>query len=105
AAFRPWANTAIAERQAAVRRLGDLIAEHRETFIRLLITEQGKGRAAAEWEIGGSIHWLHEIATQQLDDEVVRRQGDDEVVTRYTPIGVIGAITPWNFPLLLAVWK
>lgn len=104
-AFRPWADTAVAERQAAVRRLGDLIAEHRETFIRLLITEQGKGRAAAEWEIGGSIHWLHEIATQRLDEEVVRRQGDDEVVTRYTPIGVIGAITPWNFPLLLAVWK
>ena len=45
-------------------RLGDLVEEHREAFIRLLITEQGKGRAGAEWEIGGSILWLREIATE-----------------------------------------
>lgn len=104
-AFKPWAATPIPERQAMVSRLGDLIEEHREAFIRLLITEQGKGRAGAEWEIGGSVYWLREIAKQSLDAEVVQRQGDDEVVTRYTPIGVIGGITPWNFPLLLAVWK
>ena len=104
-AFIAWSATQVNERQQMVSKLGDLIEENQQAFIELLITEQGKGRAAAEWEIGGSIYWCREIAKQKLDDEVVRRDGDNEIVSRYTPIGVIGGITPWNFPLLLAVWK
>lgn len=104
-AFLAWSDTGLAERQQMVSRLGDLIEEHAEEFIRLLITEQGKGRGGAQWEVGGSIHWCREIAKQSLRDEVVERKGHDEVVTRFTPIGVVGGITPWNFPLLLAVWK
>ena len=100
-----WADTPITERQQMVSKLGDLIEQNQEAFTKLLISEQGKGRAAAEWEIGGSIYWCREVAKQSLEDEVVVRNGDDEVVTRYTPIGVVGGITPWNFPLLLAVWK
>ena len=104
-AFPAWAATPIGERQQMVSKLADLIEQRYEAFVRLLTTEQGKGRAGAEWEIGGSIYWLREIAKQSLEEEVVKRDGDDEIVTRFTPIGVIGAITPWNFPLLLAVWK
>lgn len=104
-AFVAWARTPLSERQQMVSRLADLIEQRQEDFVKLLITEQGKGRAGAEWEIGGSIYWLREIAKQSLDDEVVQRDGDNEIVTRYAPIGVVGGITPWNFPLLLAVWK
>lgn len=104
-AFGGWSQVSLAERQHMVARLGDAIEQHRQGFIELLITEQGKARAAAEWEIGGAVHWCREIARQSLADEVVRREGENEVVTRHTPIGVVGAITPWNFPLLLAVWK
>jgi acyl-CoA reductase-like NAD-dependent aldehyde dehydrogenase len=104
-AFPAWAATPLVERQQMVSKLGDLIEANQEAFIQLLITEQGKGRAAAEWEIGGSVYWCREIAKQSLAEEVVSRDGDNEIVTRYTPIGVIGGITPWNFPLLLAVWK
>ena len=100
-----WVAVPLTERQQMVAKLGDLIEQHHEAFVKLLITEQGKGRAAAEWEIGGSIHWCREIAKQSLAEEVVLRDGESEIVTRYTPIGVVGAITPWNFPLLLAVWK
>jgi acyl-CoA reductase-like NAD-dependent aldehyde dehydrogenase len=105
AAFPAWRDRPLAERQLMVSKLGDLIEQNQEAFIKLLITEQGKGRAGAEWEIGGSVHWLREIAKQSLPEEVVSQSGDEQVVTRYTPIGVVGAITPWNFPLLLAVWK
>jgi acyl-CoA reductase-like NAD-dependent aldehyde dehydrogenase len=104
-AFPAWAATPLVERQQMVSKLGDLIEANQEAFIQLLITEQGKGRAAAEWEIGGSVYWCREIAKQSLAEEVVSRDGDNEIVTRHTPIGVIGGITPWNFPLLLAVWK
>lgn len=103
--FDPWSDRPLSERQALVSHLADLVENHREAFIRLLITEQGKGRSAAEWEIGGSIHWLREIAKQSLPAEIVVDGADVQVVTRYTPLGVVGGITPWNFPLLLAVWK
>jgi acyl-CoA reductase-like NAD-dependent aldehyde dehydrogenase len=105
AAFPGWAATPVETRQRCLEALADVIEQNQEAFIELLITEQGKGRAGAEWEIGGSIHWCREIAKQRLEEEVVLRQGDEEVVTRHTPIGVVGGITPWNFPLLLAVWK
>ena len=92
-------------RQSAVSKLADLIEANAEEFMSLLTAEQGKPRAGAEWEIGGSVHWLREIAKQRSPEEIVRNDGDSRVVTRFTPIGVIGGITPWNFPLLLAVWK
>jgi acyl-CoA reductase-like NAD-dependent aldehyde dehydrogenase len=105
AAFPAWRDTEVSARQQAVSQLADLIEENMEVFLTLLTTEQGKPRAGAEWEIGGSIYWLREIAKQSLPEEVVRDDGESRVVTRFTPIGVIGGITPWNFPLLLAIWK
>lgn len=104
-AFGDWRKTSFAEREKALNGLADQIEQNYESFLTLLTTEQGKPRAGAEWEIGGSIYWLREIARQSLPEEVVRDEGESRVVTRYTPIGVIGGITPWNFPLLLAIWK
>lgn len=104
-AFQAWRLTSIEERGQMVSKLGDAIEKNYEKFISLLITEQGKSRAAAEWEIGGSIYWCREIAKQSLPEEVVVDQGAERIVTRYVPIGVVGGITPWNFPVLLAVWK
>ena len=104
-AFTSWQRTSVKERGLMVSNLGDLIEKNFEKFVSLLITEQGKGRAAAEWEIGGSVHWCREIAKQSLPEEVIIDQGADRIVTRYSPIGVVGGITPWNFPVLLAIWK
>ncbi|MFG1377444.1 aldehyde dehydrogenase family protein [Xanthobacter autotrophicus] len=103
-AFPTWSSRPWGERAALVARIGDVIEAHAEDFKRLLTLEQGKARAGAEWEIGGSIVWCQEIATQVLP---LHRQesGGRTVKTRRVPHGVVGAITPWNFPLLLAVWK
>src|SRR3546814_18381688 len=73
--------------------------------MRLLTLEQGKGRAGAEWEIGGSVIWCHEIAKQSLPVHVAEKTDDRTVETRRVPLGVVGGITPWNFPVLLAIWK
>ena len=104
-AFPAWSARAVEERQALVAAIGDRIAEYAEDFKRLLIREQGKARAGAEWEIGGSVIWCHEIAKQRLDPEIVDRSEGRQVEVRKTPLGVIGGITPWNFPVLLAIWK
>ena len=104
-AFPGWAATPVDVRADAVRRLGAAIRENYEGFVDLLCTEQGKSRAAADWEISGCIHWCKEIANQRLHDEVNPASGGEHIVIRHTPIGVVGAITPWNFPMLLAIWK
>lgn len=104
-AFTTWSCVPWAERQAKVAALADLIESRQEDFERLLTLEQGKGNAGAQWEIGGCIYWLREVATQQLHDTHHEVPGAGNVVSRHVPLGVVGAITPWNFPLLLALWK
>ncbi len=104
-AFPSWRDTPLVDRQDLVATVGDLIEEHAEEFMRLLTREQGKARAGAEWEIFGSVAWCREIARQSLAAEIVEDGGGHRVETRRVPIGVVGAITPWNFPVLLAIWK
>lgn len=104
-AFPAWAARPESERQAYVTQIGDAIQAHAEDFMRLLTLEQGKARAGAEWEVGGSVIWCHEIAKQSLPVHVAEQSAGRTVETRRTPLGVVGAITPWNFPVLLAVWK
>jgi acyl-CoA reductase-like NAD-dependent aldehyde dehydrogenase len=104
-AFPGWWATPLAERQRMVASLGDAIEAHAEDFMRLLTMEQGKARAGAEWEVGGSVAWCRAIAAQALEPELVEDGPERRVETLRVPLGVVGAITPWNFPLLLAVWK
>lgn len=105
AAFPAWSKRPLAERQAFVARLGDAIEAHAADFMRLLTREQGKAFKGAEWEVGGSSIWCREIAKQELPLHVVEKTNDRTVETRRVPLGVVGGITPWNFPILLAVWK
>ncbi|HJT40278.1 MAG TPA: aldehyde dehydrogenase family protein [Sphingobium sp.] len=105
AAFPAWSARPLAERQALVAKIGDVIQANAESFMRLLTLEQGKARAGAEWEIGGSAVWCQEIAKQELPVHVAESSDSRTVETRRVPLGVIGAITPWNFPVLLAIWK
>ena len=104
-AFKTWSTTPLAERQAAVAAIGQAIEDNAENFMALLTKEQGKPRAGAEWEIFGSAAWCGEIAKQSLPDEQVEETADRSVITRFSPLGVVGGIVPWNFPILLAIWK
>ncbi|ORW99108.1 aldehyde dehydrogenase [Mycobacterium triplex] len=105
AAFPSWAATDVSQRQAAVSSIGDRLEAHAEEFMTLLTAEQGKPRAMAEWEVYGSVAWFRETAKQSLPEEVVEETGARRVISRHTPLGVVAAIVPWNFPILLAVWK
>ncbi|WP_279579774.1 aldehyde dehydrogenase family protein [Fodinicola feengrottensis] len=71
----------------------------------LLTAEQGKPLSQAATEVYGSAAWLKYFAGLELPREIIQddKRGLAEVVRR--PIGPVAAITPWNFPLLLAFWK
>jgi acyl-CoA reductase-like NAD-dependent aldehyde dehydrogenase len=104
-AFGGWRHSSQADRQKALNAMADVLERNATAFIALLTKEQGKPKTGAEWEILGSVYWLREIAKQALPEEVIEDSPDRRVVTRFSPLGVVGAIVPWNFPVLLAVWK
>lgn len=104
-AFPAWSARPFAERQRFLVQIGEALQAHKEDLMRLLTREQGKARGGAEWEMGGSIAWCSEIAKQTLPVEVVEQTNERRIEMRHTPIGVVGAITPWNYPVLLAIWK
>jgi acyl-CoA reductase-like NAD-dependent aldehyde dehydrogenase len=104
-AFKSWRDSSYERRREAVEGIADVLERNAEQFMVLLTREQGKPRAGAEWEVMGSVYWCREMAKQRLHEELLEDTPQRKVFTRFTPLGVVGAITPWNFPILLAMWK
>lgn len=106
----PWPRLSGAERGAILRKMGDLIAERRETLARLEVRDNGKPLPEALWDIddtAGCFHFYADLAeTLTGAGEAVALPMESfsaEVVKE--PVGVAGAIIPWNFPMLMAAWK
>lgn len=104
-AFPAWAATPWAERQALVARIGEAIAGEADALARLLTREQGKPLAQAQFEVTAAAQWCGAIASMELLVAVVEDTAEHRVETHRVPIGVVGAISPWNFPVLLSIWK
>ena len=56
-------------------------------------------------EVTAGAVWLKTIANLDMPEEVLEETADRKIITRYTPLGVVGAIVPWNFPVQLACGK
>ncbi|MBU6372392.1 MAG: aldehyde dehydrogenase family protein [Alphaproteobacteria bacterium] len=105
AAFKSWRAVPIEQRQAAVRKAGDILLAHADELARLFTREQGRPVDAAKQEIQGAAMWLHAVAAMSPPTHVVEDSPQQFIETRYVPLGVICAIAPWNFPVTLAMWK
>ncbi|MDB5563172.1 MAG: NAD-dependent succinate-semialdehyde dehydrogenase [Hyphomicrobiales bacterium] len=89
------------ERAVLLRHLHDLLLDNREALAELLTSEQGKPLAEARGEIGMSaayILWFAEEARRVYGDIIPSPWRDRRVLVTKQPVGVVGAITPWNFP-------
>ncbi|MFN7271394.1 MAG: aldehyde dehydrogenase family protein, partial [Gammaproteobacteria bacterium] len=104
-AFRSWGRTSWEQRAAVLEKMASALEANADGLCRLLIREQGKPLAGAQVEVFGGAAWLRETAKQRLHDEVVEDSAERRVVTRFSPLGVVGGIVPWNFPVMLAMWK
>lgn len=103
-AARTWLNAEA--RRAALRAAADRLDAAAGELGAILTAEQGKPLRDAESEIRGSGYWLRASAELPLPgDETVERQDGAAVTVAYRPFGVVAAIVPWNFPVLLACWK
>ena len=105
AAFPAWSSKPIEERGALVTALADRLENAMEDFARLLTTEQGKPLDQARFEMMGAIYTLRAFAGMRPERKVIRQDGDATVIEHRTPLGVIAAITPWNFPMILLMNK
>jgi aldehyde dehydrogenase (NAD+) len=105
AAFPIWRGTPLSQRQAMVSVLGASIAEHKDTLMRLLTAEQGKPHADALGDVMGGVYWCSSYAAMDLPVLVTEDSPARRVEVRRTPIGVVGALAPWNFPVILAMLK
>jgi len=104
-AFPGWAATPHPDRAALVIALAAAVEDHAEAFARLLTCEQGKPLAEARREVLGLAAWLRGAAGMRLPVTVHEDSPARYSETRHVPIGVVAAIAPWNYPLLLAAFK
>ncbi len=104
-AYPAWRAKPHAERQQALRDISAVLAEHAEELADLLTAEQGKPRADALGEIQATAWWIAQDAERDLPVTVTDEMPGQRSITRHVPLGVVGAIVPWNFPVLLGVWK
>ena len=94
-----------AVRRDTLRRMADVLMASNDVLAPILTAEQGKPLGDAGIETFGSAIWLQYFADLETPSQVIRDddQAFVEVVRR--PLGVVAAITPWNYPLILAFWK
>ena len=100
-AFQSWKKTSVVERHKLLRRLHDAIMDNQQELAELLTTEQGKSLFEAKGEVGASaayILWFAEEGRRTYGDVVPSPWADRRVLVTKEPVGVIAAITPWNFP-------
>lgn len=105
AAFKMWKKTPIEERRAAIMAISASIKENADELYRLLTSEQGKPHDQAKGEIYGAAGMSAAQSTLELEEEVV--QDDETRLSRHrrVPVGVVGGIVPWNFPVMMAIQK
>jgi acyl-CoA reductase-like NAD-dependent aldehyde dehydrogenase len=105
AAFPEWSTAPLRVRARLLIKLAEALQSEQDDFARLLTEEQGKPLPEALFEMAHTIASLRYFATLELPPEVLKEDATQKVVRQHKPLGVVAAITPWNFPLLLLVIK
>jgi len=91
-AFKSWSKVSDEDRAAACGKIAEAIGKHADELATLLTQEQGKPLSGAKFEI------------LSLPDKVIQDDDKARIVQTRKPVGVVGSITPWNFPLMIGIW-
>jgi succinate-semialdehyde dehydrogenase/glutarate-semialdehyde dehydrogenase len=108
AALPAWASRTAKERAQVLRRWFDLMLEHQSDLATLMTAEQGKPLAESQGEISYAasfIEWFAEEAKRLYGDIIPGHQSDKRIMVLRQPVGVVAAITPWNFPAAMITRK
>jgi len=108
AAFPAWAAKTAKERGAVLRRWYELIVAHADDIGTMMTAEQGKPLAEARGEVtyaASFVEWFAEEAKRMYGDVIPGHQADKRILVLRQPVGVVAAITPWNFPAAMITRK
>lgn len=109
-----WSRALPADRERVLLRYADLLEKHAEELAQLETLEQGKSiNVARAFEVGSTLNWMRytaglttKISGRTLDVSIpVPQDARYTAYTRKEPIGVVAGIVPWNFPLMIGMWK
>jgi acyl-CoA reductase-like NAD-dependent aldehyde dehydrogenase len=105
-AFESWRHSSEKERTEACQAIAKVVTDNAEELAVLLTKEQGKplGGLGSNFELGGCGGWAGFTASLSLPDKVLEDSDEKHVVMKREPLGVVGSITPWNWPLMIAIW-
>jgi succinate-semialdehyde dehydrogenase/glutarate-semialdehyde dehydrogenase len=107
-AYPAWRALTTKERGARVKRWGELMLENRDALAELMSREQGKPLAEARGEVGYAasfFEWFAEEAKRAYGDVIPSPNPQAKIIVTREPVGVVAAITPWNFPLAMITRK
>jgi len=104
-AFPAWSVYSWEQRQALLRECANLLVKNKDELAKVLTLEQGKGLPQSMGEVLGANKWMQLAAARPCPNKVAKE--DDKMLVKkvYKPIGVVGCITAWNFPLILIFFK
>jgi acyl-CoA reductase-like NAD-dependent aldehyde dehydrogenase len=107
AAQPAWAARPDADRVDVLLRAADAVEAAAEPLAELLSREQGKplNGPNARFEVGACAAWLRATAATELPGGTVVDDGETSAELRYRPVGVVGAIGPWNWPMMITIWQ
>ena len=99
AAYPAWSAKPIEERRKVLLKIADTVEAHVDELARLLTQEQGKPLMFAKGEVGGLAAFFRYFAGWRWRSRWSRTTAKRRIEVRRRPLGVVGAITPWNFPM------
>lgn len=105
AAFPAWAATPIEERRKYIVKMADVVEANAGELARILTSEQGKPLADATGEVMGMAGFFRYLGSLDLKMKVIEESDGRRVEAFRRPLGVVGAIIPWNYPLLILGFK
>jgi succinate-semialdehyde dehydrogenase/glutarate-semialdehyde dehydrogenase len=107
-ALPAWGKKTAKERSDILRRFHDLMMADQERLARLMTREQGKPLAEARGEVtyaASFLSWFAEEARRTYGDVIPSHRADGRIIVLKQPVGVVAAVTPWNFPLAMITRK
>ncbi|WP_408587932.1 aldehyde dehydrogenase family protein [Novosphingobium sp.] len=104
-AFRTWRHVPLKKRQAMLLRAADVLADNVDALARLFTQEQGRPIEGARSEIMTGVAWLRAYAQIDVPVQTIDKGDGQWIEVSHVPLGVVCAISPWNFPVNLSIWK
>ncbi len=103
-AFKTWSQTSDEQRATLLHKIADKIEKNSATLAEIIVKEQGKPMFLAQVEVGASVAWIHYTADLEIPVETIEDSETRLIQMHRKPLGVIGSITPWNWPFMIAIW-